>query len=79
MLYLNYFTAIFLNLPLSYLTLTSVVFEFEIELKDFRKKKNLTLTSVVFECEDIILQKFIGSNLTLTSVVFEYKITWCRA
>ena len=60
-----------------YLTLTSVVFEFNIDSNKYYLYGDLTLTSVVFE--------FLGNpnitcsrvDLTLTSVVFEFSRAVC--
>ena len=71
MLYLNYPSGQFSNIQ-SYLTLTSVVFEYQFFGKWLDKNNHLTLTSVVFEFSIGNLFLVFLVNLTLTSVVFEY-------
>ena len=58
---------------INHLTLTSVVFEWNILRNISGSRTNLTLTSVVFELK---VNGILGINvdLTLTSVVFEFEI-----
>ena len=72
MLYLNPNRADALALTFANLTLTSVVFESEVNIDNKKYMLDLTLTSVVFEFMHTLLLSAFLSDLTLTSVVFEF-------
>ena len=57
MLYLNFKWKILLKILFIYLTLTSVVFEWEDEVDEASIIAYLTLTSVVFEFDDLFKTK----------------------
>ena len=72
MLYLNLKVLFNISFVKLNLTLTSVVFESEVNIDNKKYMLDLTLTSVVFEFMHTLLLSAFLSDLTLTSVVFEF-------
>ena len=59
------------EISILYLTLTRVVFEYQLERQNEGMFTDLTLTRVVFELRDTERDLITRGNLTLTRVVFE--------
>ena len=57
------------------LTVTKVVFEFELKYFAPPRAIGLTVTKVVFEFNNSKVVKFLTYRLTVTKVVFEYDIS----